>query len=86
MMLLSLNSPDGLSMIGVTPRGQVFHTHKKTDANYSVRVSAKLNNGCMCDPENMDACEKTMGAANYKTVAMPTVNSCKCKKAINIIN
>ncbi|XP_063859838.1 uncharacterized protein LOC135100657 isoform X2 [Scylla paramamosain] len=78
-LLLMLTAPDGLSMIGVTPRGQVVHTHRKADANYSVRVSTKLNNGCSCDPEKMDTCKKTEGAADCKILPMSTVNLCKCR-------
>ena len=78
-MLFVLNSPDGLSMIGVTPKGQVVHTHRKADANYSIRVSAKANNGCSCDPEKMDTYKKTMDAADSKIVPVSTVNLCRCK-------
>lgn len=41
--LLALNSPDGQSMIGVTAGGQIVHTCRKANSNFSVRVLNKVN-------------------------------------------
>ena len=77
-----MNSPDGLSMIGVTAGGQVIHTSRKTSANYSIRVSAKMNSGSSCDLEKMEDDEETKKAVHCKNVSQKN-NPCKCKLSVN---
>lgn len=68
-------------MIGVTAGGQVLHTRRKASADYSIRVSAKVNNDCSCDFEKKAAGEETKESADCRSVLLLETKLCKCKLA-----